>query len=145
MSHLHRVVGTTVIAGLLLACGRSSEQATTGNERFIDVVMRDIAYSPDNVDVKRGETLTFVFHNTGKVVHDAFLGDEAAQAKHELEMSGNDMAGMNGTHHDDSGTTVQPGQVATLTHTFTTAGSTIIGCHEPGHYQAGMRLTVRVR
>jgi len=45
----------------------------------------------------------------------------------------------------DSDTTVQPGQIATLTQTFTTAGSTIIGCHEPGHYKAGMRLTVRVK
>jgi uncharacterized cupredoxin-like copper-binding protein len=55
------------------------------------------------------------------------------------------MAGMNGLHHDDSGTTVEPGQTATLTHTFTRAGSTIIGCHEPGHYKADMKLTVRVR
>jgi uncharacterized cupredoxin-like copper-binding protein len=60
-------------------------------------------------------------------------------------MGSSGMAGMNGLHHDDSGTTVEPGQTATLTHTFTRAGSTIIGCHEPGHYKADMKLTVRVR
>jgi uncharacterized cupredoxin-like copper-binding protein len=52
---------------------------------------------------------------------------------------------MDGMHHDASGTTVAPGQTVTLTHTFTEAGTTMIGCHEPGHYQAGMRLTVRVQ
>ena len=83
-----------------------------------------------------------VSHNTGRAVHDAVLGDEAAQAKHEGEMSGSAMGEMSGP---DSDTTVQPGQIATLTQTFTTAGSTIIGCHEPGHYKAGMRLTVRVK
>jgi uncharacterized cupredoxin-like copper-binding protein len=58
---------------------------------------------------------------------------------------GEGIAAMNAMHYDgDSGTSVQPGQTATLTHTFTTAGSTIIGCHEPGHYQAGMKLTVIV-
>lgn len=73
-----------------------------------------------------------------------FLGDAAAQAEHEREMSGG-MAAISGMHADDpSATTVQPGQTATLTHTFTTAGSTIIGCHEPGHSQAGMKLTVVV-
>jgi len=145
MSRLRRVVGTTVIAGSLVACGRSSERATAGNERFVDVVMRDIAYSPQSVDVKRGETLIFVFHNTGKVVHDAFLGDEAAQAQHEREMSASAMGSMTAMHDDDdSATTVQPGQTASLKHTFTKVGSTIIGCHEPGHYEAGMRLRIVV-
>jgi len=141
---VHRALVTTVIAASLVACGRSSEQ-TAREARFVDVVMRDIAYSPERVEVRRGETVTFVFHNTGKVVHDAFLGDEAAQTNHEHEMGETGMAGMAGMHHDDTGTTVRPGQVATFTHTFTRTGSTFIGCHEPGHYQAGMKLTVRVR
>jgi uncharacterized cupredoxin-like copper-binding protein len=135
------------LCGWLVACGGSSEpHQWSARDRFVDVVMRDIAYDPGRVDVARGETVTFVFHNTGKVVHDAFLGDEAAQTNHEQEMGEAGMAGMTGMdHHDGSGTTVQPGQVVTLTHTFREAGSTIIGCHEPGHYQAGMKMTVRVR
>lgn len=130
-----------------LACRGSSKNPAAGEgaTHVIDVVMRDIAYSPTAVNVKTGQTVIFVFHNTGKVVHDAFLGDEAAQIQHEREMR-EGMAAMNGMHDEaDSGTTVQPGQTATLRHTFTKAGSTIIGCHEPGHYQAGMRLTVKVK
>lgn len=144
MSLRRLAVVTMVLAGWLVACSGSSEHraANAGASRFVDVVMRDIGYSPTAVDVGTGETVTFVLHNSGTVVHDAFLGDEAAQAKHEREMSGSAMGEMNG---HDSDTTVQPGQIATLTHTFTRAGSTIIGCHEPGHYKAGMRLTVRVK
>jgi uncharacterized cupredoxin-like copper-binding protein len=135
---------TMALAGSLVACSGSSEHraANAGASRFVDVVMRDFAYSPTTVAVRTGETVTFVFHNTDKVVHDAFLGDEAAQAKHELEMSGTGMGEMSA---HDSDTTVAPGQIATLTHTFMTAGSTVIGCHEPGHYKAGMRLRVRVK
>src|SRR5437016_3299500 len=140
MSHGRRAVIRMVVAGSLVACsGSSGHRSAGGAGRFVDVVMRDIGYSPTAVDVGTGETVTFVFHNTGKVVHDAFLGDEAAQAKHELEMSASGMGEMNG---HESGTTVAPGQIATLTHTFTTAGTTIIGCHEPGHYKAGMKLSV---
>jgi uncharacterized cupredoxin-like copper-binding protein len=136
-----------VVAGSLCACGGSSgrRSASGGAERVVDVIMRDIAYAPTDVTVKAGETVIFVFDNTGKSVHDAYLGDEAAQAQHEREMSAGGMGGMNGMHDDGSGTTVQPGQTASLKHTFTKTGSTIIGCHEPGHYQAGMKLTVTVR
>jgi uncharacterized cupredoxin-like copper-binding protein len=134
------------IAGSLVACGGSPSRRpmSSGATRIVDVGMRDIAYEPATIRVKAGETVTFVFHNTGTVVHDAFLGDAAAQAEHEREMS-DGMAAMGGMHADDpSATTVQPRQTATLTHTFTTTGSTIIGCHQPGHYQAGMKLTVVV-
>lgn len=87
--------------------------------------------------------MTFVFHNTGALVHDALLGPERAQAQHERETR--EATGGMDTMHDDlaSGTTVRPGQTATLTHTFTEAGT--IGCHQPGHYQAGMRLALTVR
>jgi uncharacterized cupredoxin-like copper-binding protein len=39
---------------------------------------------------------------------------------------------------------VKPGQSATLTHTFGTAGTTIIGCHQQDHYVLGMRIRVTV-
>ena len=109
-----------VIAGSLVACGSSgSRSATGGAARIVDVVMRDIANAPTEIAVKAGETVIFVFHNTGKSVHDAFLGDEAAQARHEREMNTGGMSGMNAMHEDDPGTTVQPGQTATLKNTFT--------------------------
>ena len=31
-----------------------------------------------------------------------------------------------------------------LTHTFSEVGTYIIGCHEPGHWESGMKATVEV-
>ena len=103
--------------------------------------MRDIAYSPSAIPVHPGETITFVFHNMGQAVHEAFLGDEAAQADHEKKMEGGAMAGIGG-HAEDI--TVQPGKTGSLTHTFQPGQTLFIGCHEPGHYAAGMKVALTV-
>ena len=128
---------------LLAACGSDggSTDAGAGSaaDRTIDVEMRDIAYSPTTLDVRTGETVRFNFKNTGQVEHDAFIGDEAAQEAHEKEMR-------KGHDHGKAANavSVKPGKSASLTHTFDNAGQVIIGCHEPGHYIGGMRITVNV-
>ena len=48
--------------------------------------MRDIEFSPTTVDVEEGETVRFLFHNTGEVAHEAYIGDAAAQEDHADEM-----------------------------------------------------------
>lgn len=52
----------------------------------LEVTMRDIAYTPASIDVKQGEKIKFHFTNSGKLVHDAFIGDAKAQDKHEAGM-----------------------------------------------------------
>ncbi len=49
-------------------------------------------------------------------------------------------------HHggDSNAITVKPGKTGSLTYTFDKAGETIIGCHENGHYDAGMKIAVTV-
>ena len=129
---------------LLAACG--SDDGSTGAgagsnaDRTIDVEMRDIAYAPTTIDIRTGETVRFNFKNTGQVEHDAFIGDAAAQDAHEKEMREG-----HGDHGKGaSAVSVKPGKSASLTHTFDKAGQVIIGCHEPGHYIGGMRITVNV-
>lgn len=39
---------------------------------------------------------------------------------------------------------VRPGETGELTVTFDKPGDVVIGCHQPGHYEAGMRATVAV-
>ena len=137
----------TVVA---VACGGNHEThggtsdetqgTTSGPEaiRTIDVTMKEFAYEPASVSVKAGETVKFVFRNAGQILHDAFLGDEAAQAEHEQAM-GDD------GHHGGDAIKVSPGETGELTHTFDKAGEAlIIGCHEIGHYAAGMKVAVTV-
>lgn len=134
------------------ACGGGSDDegdtgASGDGMRTLEVTMRDIAFDPTELAVRKGEEVRFVFVNEGKLVHDAFLGDEAAQAQHETEMREADAAGDEGGHgHEASptgGITVDPGKRGELTHRFDSAGEMFIGCHEPGHYPA-MRIKVTV-
>jgi len=109
--------------------------------RTIDIIMADLSFSPDHLQVKRGSTVRLVFHNQGQVAHEAFVGDTAAQVAHENEMAKMaDMASM----HDANTVGVPAGGSGELTYTFNRVGSTLIACHMPGHYRAGMKLAITV-
>jgi uncharacterized cupredoxin-like copper-binding protein len=89
--------------------------------------------------VPAGVPVTFVVTNAGAIVHEFYLGAEDAQAEHEEEM----MAG--GMRHDEpDGISVKPSETIELTHTFDEPGETLAGCHEAGHYAAGMKATITV-
>lgn len=129
---------------VLAGCGADDDTASTpgsdSSARTVEVEMHDNEYSPTTVDVDAGETVRFVFTNTGKVTHEAYVGEAAAQAEHADEMES--MGGMD--HGDDDVLVLEPGQVGDLTHTFDESGTVQIGCHQPGHFEAGMVLDVSV-
>jgi uncharacterized cupredoxin-like copper-binding protein len=103
--------------------------------------MRDIAFVPDHITVPAGAEIEFVFHNTGKVDHDAYIGDAAAQKDHESDMD-SDMGGMH--HGGGNAITVKPGKTDTLTHSFKAGDEVLIGCHQSGHYTSGMKVAITV-
>jgi uncharacterized cupredoxin-like copper-binding protein len=134
-----------------LAAGDPSGSGPGDGARTVEVDMVDNAFSPSTVEVADGETVRFVFTNEGDVRHDAVIGDEAAQAEHEDEMrsagtaSGGEVESMDhGAEGEGSGggITLEPGETGELAYTSTAGGEVLIGCHEPGHYDAGMRLSI---
>lgn len=144
---------TIAVAGIALfavACGgedSDSAEGAGGDTRTVEIDMVDIAFEPDTLEVEQGERVRFVFTNTGEVAHDAFIGDADAQADHEAQMrdseSDDDAHGGHGDDAEDA-VTVEPGDSAELTYTFDDPGRIEIGCHQPGHYDAGMKVTVNV-
>ncbi len=145
MRRLLVLVGALAVLGA--ACGSDSDAghgAAEGPTRTVQVEMRDIDFDPASVAVERGETVRFVFTNAGSLVHDAFLGDAAAQEEHER--ASREGGGGHDEHGESGGDaiTVEPGESGELVHTFDEAGELLIGCHEPGHYDAGMRIRVSV-
>ena len=110
--------------------------------RQIDVRMSDHAFRPDKIDVNVGETVTFEFTNVGAQIHDAFIGDKAAQEQHEKEMR--EHAGGH-DHAHEGGVTVKPGEKGTLQYSFDKPGTLEIGCHQEKHYAAGMIAILNVR
>lgn len=130
------------------ACGGDAGNGGTvaggGETRTVEVEMVDIAFEPDSLDVDQGATVRFVFTNTGAIAHDAFLGDAAAQDDHEMQMREADDAGDMGGDEAEGAITVEPGGTGELTYTFDKAGTFEVGCHQVGHYDAGMKITVTV-
>jgi uncharacterized cupredoxin-like copper-binding protein len=110
--------------------------------RTIELTTNDsMAFEPASIQVSAGEVVTFIVTNTGKMAHEFTLGDEAMQREHADAMAHmpSDM------HHDfPNSITIQPGHTERLTWHFGHAGMLEYACHEPGHYDAGMRghLTV---
>ena len=129
-------LGAVLVFGVV-ACGSSgAAKGTKDKPRAITVVMVDNDFSEPIIGVSAGETVTFTFHNNGQVVHEGFVGPVAAQAaRGTASESGPEPTG---------GVLVRPGETGTLTYTFGSVGQLILGCHLPGHYEAGMRSTINV-
>ncbi|HMR94973.1 MAG TPA: cupredoxin domain-containing protein [Microthrixaceae bacterium] len=127
----------------LAACSGDDAGHAPTDTRTVTVTMTDNAYLPTRVSAEPGEQVTFRFVNDGRMTHEAYLGSQQEQERHAAEMSGS------GGHHsmgmgDDGIVTVEPGREATLTEVFDRAGTVVIGCHQPGHWESGMRATVDV-
>lgn len=164
-----RVAGAVAAVAMLVAgCGDDGPDAgglalatgTTDVPRTVEIAMVDLAYAPTAVSVRSGETVEFVFVNDGAVRHEAIFGNETEQAEHGALMrqsDGSDMDGMDmGGETDAAGEPVHDGAVAPLviepgasetvivTFDDDNTSSTVIGCHEPGHWEAGMRVDVSI-
>jgi uncharacterized cupredoxin-like copper-binding protein len=102
----------------------------------------DFTFSPGSVGVKRGETVMFRVTNSGVIPHDFVLGDEEMQVEHEAEMA--EMSGDMAMHDEPNAFALEPGETKEMTWHMTTTGDVLFGCHQPGHFAAGMKGTVSV-
>lgn len=98
----------------------------------------------DRTDIRRGDVVKFIIRNTGRTRHEFSIGDEKYQRAHAAMMKK-----MPGMVHDDSPnmTTLEPGESRTLIWKFDrpVAGALLFACHEPGHFEAGMKLNVDLK
>lgn len=139
------LVAAIALGLLLAACSTSTGSSPTagasGDVRQIQVTMTDdMRFQPAQMQVSAGETIEFVVRNDGTIRHEFFLGGEDEQSSHEMEMR--ETGGMQ--HDEANGIGVEPGESKTLRYTFTVAGRLIAGCHETGHYAAGMKAEISV-
>ena len=142
------IVALVAAAGALAACSSDTKDPTAAAASgTVTVRMTDNVYSPATITAKAGQRVTFKFVNDGKLAHEAFIGDAKAQSDHAAEMGAMGDMGDHGSMHmgsDDGPVKVEPGKTGELTHTFDKAGTVLIGCHQPGHYESGMKATVDV-
>jgi uncharacterized cupredoxin-like copper-binding protein len=142
----HVIVLLAVLAGIVAACSGPAASETAfesagGSSRVVAVALSDaLRFEPAEFRFSVGETVRFDVRNVGAIRHEFFIGDTDDQAAHEAEMV--EMGGM--AHDEPNGISVDAGESKVLEHTFATAGTILIGCHEPGHYGGGMVATVIV-
>ena len=99
---------------------------TVDSPRVVDLTADDeLKFFPNVVPVVEGETVTFNVTTGGQAIHEFMLGPEAV------------------AFADTAGTPeiadIGPGQTKSLTFTFDGPGPYAFACHEPGHFEAGMR------
>jgi len=110
--------------------------------RTIEVRMGDnMRFTPERIDVRQGETLRFRVQNTGKVMHEFVIGTKAENAKHaELMIKFPNME-----HDEPYMAHVSAGRRGEIVWTFNRPGDFEFACLIPGHFEAGMRGTIRVK
>ena len=137
------LVALSVLSSLVSACARPSE-TTAAADKQVTVFMRDdFTYEPKEIHVRAGETITFEVTNHGNVVHELLIGTEAEQREYAEQMEDESHEG-----HDSSvpGVVLDPGKSETFTYVVPVKKERLyFGCHQPGHYKAGMRGELKYR
>lgn len=105
---------------------------TKDNPRVVSMNMDDsLKFMPDSIQIAKGETIRFVLTNSGTVVHEFQVGPADKVAADEVD-------GTIVVEKDQ----LDAGSTHALDYTFDGPGPYGFACHEPGHYEAGMKGTV---
>jgi len=133
----------TVFIGMSLiisACGPSTNPDGSVN---VDVTLTDFGIDSSLISFEVGVPYHFIITNEGEDEHELMIM-EPMMAGIEMSMEEMDEMALAVVEEDD----LPPGATYTLDYTFTEpapAGSLEFSCHIPGHYEAGMLLSITVK
>jgi uncharacterized cupredoxin-like copper-binding protein len=92
-------------------------------------------FSPEEIQVRQGETIRFLLINAGTVKHEMVLG-----RRQELEAHAALMRKFPMMEHDHANqASVGPNASGEIVWHFTAGGTFDFACLQPGHFEAGMR------
>jgi uncharacterized cupredoxin-like copper-binding protein len=127
-----RILLAVLAAGVMAAAGACGEPGP----RTVEIIVRHSRFNPAVIDARPGESIRFVVRNLDPIDHEFILGDMEVQRRHE-----------DGTepHHGavPGEVSVPAGAMRSTTYTFGSA-PVPFGCHLPGHWDYGMRGSVRM-
>jgi uncharacterized cupredoxin-like copper-binding protein len=146
-------------AGHAKSPGAGTPGSATDVRRTVEIEMTDNRYDHDRIEVREGETVRFVIHNRGQLVHEFNIGTPNMHGAHQAEMTdmmkagamsstrlelgaghgrGHGHGGMMG-HDDPNSVLLGPGDSEEMVWRFDGSATRLeFACNVPGHYQAGM-------
>ena len=125
--------------------------------KVITVKMFDNYYDPNQITVKKGETVKFIVKNMGELVHELNIATKEMHIQHQPEMAKmveheilladridknkmKEMAKINHAmaHKHANSVLLEPNDTGEIIWKFSTSAKLEIACNVPGHYEAGM-------
>ena len=118
----------------------AAESAATKTIAVTTLDSMRYTFSPQP-DLKSGDIVKFVITNEGKIPHEFSIGDEKEQQAHREMMR--KMPNM--VHQDGRTVSVKPGETKLLTWKFIKDTEVVFACNVPGHFEAGMFQTMKIK
>lgn len=134
--HGHHAADTTIIQQIWGIAGHTAQVSRNVEIRMGD----DMRFSPERLQVRLGETIRFVHHNDGRLMHEFVLGTQETLDAHAAQM----LAAPGMRHGEPYMVHVSPQASEEMIWTFNRAGEFEFACLIAGHYQSGMRGTIEV-
>lgn len=121
--------------------------AGTDVDWLVTITVDEFSFGCALPDMKAGSVVAIRFGNVGSMAHEAVVGPLDIQDRAELEMA--EMADMGSDsmeemHHEFPSVALPPGEVHVLVVQLDDPGVAYVGCHVPGHWDAGMQMPFRV-
>ena len=137
--------------------GKSSEV-----NRVIEVKMYDNFYEPNEIKIKKGETIKFKVYNFGEFVHEFNIATKKMHLKHQPEMMKlveneillgdkidkkkmKEMAKKDHSmsHSHANSVLLEPNEDGEIIWKFNTEAKLEAACNIPGHYETGMIAKIK--
>jgi uncharacterized cupredoxin-like copper-binding protein len=131
-------------------------------DRVIEVKMYDNFYEPNEFKIKKNETIKFIVHNYGELVHEFNIATKEMHLKHQPEMMKmveNEILLANKidrkkmkamakedhsmSHSHANSILLEPNKSAELIWKFNTDADLEAACNVPGHYESGMIAKIK--
>ncbi len=124
------MIAVLAVALLIAACGSGNGQASS-NPVQISIALSEFKIESSQTTFATGTPYQFVIKNEGTIPHDWAImprgQTDESQALVQVDAA-----------------ELPPGASVTREFTFNEAGDFEFACHVPGHYEAGMMLSIKV-
>ena len=136
------VIATVAVIGLA-GCGSTGGLAGPGEATRMEVEIDGYHFVPDHFKVATGESVRFIISNPDDIGHELFIGTAAEQAARRGRGVA-EPSGAAGISHFGYGIYLSAHSDGELDYAFSGDEDLLIGCHLPGHWEAGMVATIDV-